>query len=237
MDKLSTLITALVALLGPAPDGAPKELQLKPGDQIVAIGDSITQGGGYLRDIDAVLENQYPDLKLPKIINVGIGGQKAENLVERFQKDVVDKKPQWVTISIGINDVWHRLDKPISEDVLKNYVANVTKMVEMAQAAGIKVILLAPTLISEDPAAEGNARLKTYIEAEKKIAAEKKCGMADLHAMFLAVREKKPAEPKGDFLTRDGVHMNPRGDALMAIGVLRQLGVPDDKSSAADTKQ
>jgi lysophospholipase L1-like esterase len=237
MTELSKLITALVALLGPAPDGTPKELQLKAGDQIVAIGDSITQGGGYLRDIDAVLESQYPDLKLPKIINVGISGQKAEDLVTRFQKDVVDKKPQWVTLSIGINDVWHRVGQPHSDEVLKNYTANVTKMVDMAQAAGIKVILLAPTVISEDPKNEGNVRLKAYVEAEKKIAAEKKCQMADLHAMFLNVLEKKPADAKGNFLTSDGVHMNPRGDALMALGVLRQLGVPDEKSAAADSKK
>ena len=93
-----------------------------------------------------------------------------------------------------------------------------------------------PTVISEDPTNEGNVRLKAYLEAEKKIAAEKKCGMADLHTMFLSVLEKKPAEPKGNFLTGDGVHMNSRGDALMAIGVLRQLGVPDVKSSVADSK-
>jgi lysophospholipase L1-like esterase len=237
MTELSKLIAALLAMLGPAPEGTPKELQLKAGDQIVAIGDSITQGGGYLRDIDAVLETQYPDLKLPKVINVGISGQKAEDLVGRFQKDVVEKKPQWVTISIGINDVWHRLNQPHSDEVLKNYTANVTKMVEMAQAANIKVILLTPTLITEDPSHEGNARLKAYIEAEKKIAAEKKCGLADLHGLFLAVVAKKPAEPKGNYLTGDGVHMNPLGDALMAVGILRQLGVPDDKTSGADIKK
>ncbi len=235
MTELSKLIAALLAMLGPAPDGTPKELLLKPGDQIVAIGDSITQAGGYLRDIDEVLANQYPDLKLPKIINVGIGGQKAEDLVVRFQRDVVDKKPQWVTLSIGINDVWHRLAQPHSDEVLKNYTANVAKMVDMAQAAGIKVILVTPTVITEDPAAEGNLRLKAYVAAYTQIAAEKKCGLAGLYAMFLTVLEKKPAEVKEIFLTSDGVHMNPRGDALMAIGVLRQMGVPDDKIAAADT--
>ncbi len=237
MTELSKLLAALLGLLGPAPEGTPKELQLKPGDQIVAIGDSITEGGGYLRDIDAVLESQYPDLKLPKIINVGISGQKAEDLIGRFQNDVVNRKPQWVTISIGINDVWHRLGQPPSDEVLKNYASNVAKMVELAQAAGIKVILVAPTVISEDPAAEGNKRLKAYVDAEKKIAAEKKCGWSDLHAAFLAVLAKKPEDIKGNWLTGDGVHMNPRGDALMALGVLRQLGVPDDKIAAADSKK
>ncbi len=52
----------------------------------MAIGDSITAGGGYLRDIDAVLAQQYPDLKIPKVVNKGIGGQKAEDLVKRFDR-------------------------------------------------------------------------------------------------------------------------------------------------------
>ena len=100
-------------LIGPAPADSPEQFQLKPGEQIVAIGDSITAEGrkadGYLRVIDAVLAKQYPDLKIPKLTDKGIGGQKAEDLVKRFDNDVVKLKPAYVTISIGINDVWHRL--------------------------------------------------------------------------------------------------------------------------------
>ncbi len=229
---LAKLFATLLAILGPAPADMPNALQLKSGDQIVAIGDSITQGGGYLRDVDAVLAAQYPELKLPKIINVGISGQKAEDLVTRFAKDVVAKKPQWVTLSIGINDVWHRLGQPHDPKVLAAYTANVAKMVDMAQAAGIKVILLAPTVIQEDATTEGNKRLAAYVAAEKQIAAEKKCQFVDLHQMFLDVLAKKPADVKGNWLTADGVHMKPLGDGLMAIGIFRAVGVPDTKLTA-----
>jgi hypothetical protein len=34
---------------------------------------------------------------------------------------------------------------------------------------------------------------------------------------------------QGNWLTGDGVHMKPLGDAIMAVGVLRALGVPDEK--------
>jgi lysophospholipase L1-like esterase len=227
------LFAMVLSLIGPAPADTPKELQLKSGDQIVAIGDSITAGGGYLKMIDAVLAQQYPDLKLPKVVNKGISGQKAENLVSRFDKDVVQLKPAVVTISIGINDVWHRLGKPHDEEVLKTYKQNVGKMVDDAQTAGIKVILLAPTVIQEDPEAEGNKRLALYVEAEKQIAAEKKCQFVDLHGMFLTAVKQKPADQK-NWLTGDGVHMKPMGNAVMAIGALRALGVPDDKIKATD---
>jgi acyl-CoA thioesterase I len=230
--ELMSMYAMFLALMGPAPAGdphvnLPRELILKAGSQIVAIGDSITQAGGYLKDVDAVLAKSYPELKLPPIRNVGISGQKAEDLVKRFAHDVVAKKPAVVTISVGINDVWHRAGQPHDPNVLVQYWINVARMVEMAQKAGITVILLTPTVISENAEDSANKRLRIYIEAEKQIAREHKCTLVDLHAMFLTALPRRPANLSRNWLTSDGVHMSPPGDALMAIGVLRGLGVPD----------
>ncbi len=237
--ELMTMYAMLLALLGPPPAGEPnlnmpRELILKPGNQIVAIGDSITAAAGYLKDVDAVLARKFPALKIPPIRNVGISGQKAEDLVKRFQSDVIDKKPAIVTISVGINDVWHRADQPHDPRVLAEYWVNVSRMVEMAEKAGIKVILLTPTVIGERAEASANKRLRIYIEAEKQIARERNCTLVDLHEMFLTALAKRPADlaRKEKWLTSDGVHMSPPGDALMAIGVLRALGVTDREIAA-----
>ncbi len=235
MTNLSTLFIAVMALVGPPPADTPAQLQLKPGDTIVAIGDSITEQGGYVRDIDAVLAQQYPELKIPKVINKGVSGEKAEDLIKRFDRNVLRLKPTFVTINVGINDVWHRLAKPHDEKVLATYRKNVAKMVDEAQAAGIKVILLAPTVIEENAASEGNKRLAAYVEGQKQIAAEKKCQFVDLHAMFLAALKHKPAGQKTR-LTTDGVHMMPPGDAIMAIGVLRALACPTPRLSSANRR-
>jgi acyl-CoA thioesterase I len=234
MLTVEKLFAMILALVGPAPADSPKKLGLKPGDTIVAIGDSITAAGGYLRDVDAVLAQQYPRLKIPKVVNKGIGGQKAEDLAGRFDSDVVKLKPALVTISVGVNDVWHRLNAPPDDKTLAAYKRNVAKMVDQAQRAGIRVILLAPTIIGEDPNTEANKRLAAYVKAEKQIAAEKKCQIVDLRGMFLKALKKKPAGEK-NWLTTDGVHMKPAGDAIMAIGVLRALGVPDKKIAASET--
>ncbi len=233
---LVKMYAMLLSLIGPAPAGdhdlnMPEAPILKPGARIVAIGDSITQAGGYLKDVDAVLAAKYPELKIPPIVNVGISGQKAEDLVKRFQKDVIDRKPAVVTLSIGINDVWHRAGAPHDPHVLASYWANVSKMVNMAEGAGIRVILLTPTVIHEDPHRHENHRLRIYVEAEKQIARERKCTLVDLHHMFLTAIARRPSDvrDKEIWLTSDGVHMKPMGDALMAIGVLRGLGVPDEK--------
>ncbi len=245
--KMKTLFAMALALLGPPetqpatrPATQPSDsLHIAAGQQIVAIGDSITQAGGYLRAIDAVFAQQYPQLKLPPIVNVGISGQKAEDLVERFEKDVVQRKPAVVTISIGINDVWHRLNAPPDEKVLEAYGRNVERMVQLAQAAGIRVMLLSPTVIQEDATSEGNRRLAAYIGAGKAIAKRRKCDYVDLHAMFLhAIHKVAATQPATtqpvNRLTTDGVHMKPLGDAIMAVGVLRALGVPDEKLPATD---
>jgi hypothetical protein len=55
----------------------------------------------------------------------------------------------------------------------------------------------------------------------------------DLHQMFRTAMEKRPdaieVDAKKHAYTSDGVHMKPTGDAIMAIGVLKGLGVPDEK--------
>jgi lysophospholipase L1-like esterase len=229
------LFAEALKLVGPPAGEVPKELILKAGDLVVCMGDSITAGGGYLRDMDAVFAQQFPDLKIQKVVNAGISGQKAEDFIKRFDKDVVARKPAVVTINVGINDVWHRLNAPHDEKILATYKENVAKMVDLAQAAGIKVILLPPTLIQEDAEAEGQKRLTMYVDAMKAIAAEKKCGLGDLHAMFLTALKKKPADMKDNWLTGDGVHMKPLGDAIMAIGALRAMGVSDEKLAATET--
>jgi len=221
-----TLLAQAIRLVGPT-DGKPHQLLLNKGDQIVAIGDSITYAGGYLHDIESVLAQWYPELQIPKIINAGIGGQKAENLVARFQKDVVDRHPAIVTLSIGINDVLHRLKSPSDDAILKAYKENVSKMVEMAQAAGIQVILLAPTIIQEIPTSEGNKRLLTFSLAMRGIARDKQCSYVNLREMFFKALVHKPPGMTDNWLTIDGIHMKPLGDAIMALGVLRALGVSD----------
>ena len=52
------------------------------------------------------------------------------------------------------------------------------------------------------------------------------------NGMFLTALKQKPAGEAGNWLTGDGVHTGPRGNAIMAIGVLRAPGVPDEKISA-----
>ena len=229
-EKLFERVLPLV----PPATSVPQELQVVAGDRIVAIGDSITAEGAYLRYIEQVLAFHYPELRNLKIINAGIGSQKSENLLARFDRDVIVRRPTFVIINIGINDVWHRLSEPHNFDFLRGYHDNITTMVTMAQQAGIHVILLSPTIIEEKLDAEGNQRLERYASVMGKIAALKKIQFVDLHAMFCSAIERNPRSQNKGWLTSDGVHMRPLGSALMALGVLRALGVPDATTAATE---
>ena len=65
------------------------------------------------------------------------------------------------------------------------------------------------------------------------VAHSYKCQFVNLRMMFLHALETRPAETKR-WLTTDGIHMQPLGSAIMALGVLRALGVPDAKTAATE---
>ena len=161
-------------------------------------------------------------------------------------------KPQWLLLSCGVNDVWHfklRLGKHTFKGVtLEDYRKNITAIIEKAQAAGIKVMILTSTMIGEDPERELNKNLIPYNEFLKEIAKKEKCLLADLNKDMQEALKKIP-DVKGkakmfgernyqrdikNKLTSDGCHPNPRGHAMMAKGVLRAFGLSEEKIAAAE---
>src|SRR4051812_22104276 len=79
------------------------EIAVKSGEKIAFLGDSITAGGwgnpaGYVRLVTAGLEaNGVKAEPIP----AGIGGHKSDNMLGRLDRDVISKKPQWMTLSCG----------------------------------------------------------------------------------------------------------------------------------------
>ena len=48
--------------------------------------------------------------------NSGVSGNTSRDLLQRFDSDVVALNPDWVSICIGINDVWRQFDSPAIPD-------------------------------------------------------------------------------------------------------------------------
>ncbi len=141
MKKITTALLLAFSLGSPAL-AAPR---LKAGDRIVTLGDSITQAGGYQALMQKVLARFYPDLGV-EIVNAGIGGHKAPDMAARLQKDVIDKKPTIVTVSCGVNDVWHGFYDPPRGVDLETYTRLMTQMVQQLKAnTSAAIYLLTPT--------------------------------------------------------------------------------------------
>lgn len=227
MKKLTTILASMAALFcAAALTGS--ELKIKNGESLAFLGDSITQQGwtnpyGYLHLVGTALKSKGVEIK---IIPAGISGHKSTNMNARMERDVVKKNPVWMTLSCGVNDVWHGAHG-VSLD---RYKKEITSILDKADKAGIKVIILTATMIKEDAQNELNKKLIPYNEFLRQIARERKYLLADLNAdMQKIVAESKAKNPKyrGNFLTSDGVHMAGAGNEMMARGILKQFGMTD----------
>ncbi len=230
-----------------------RKLAVKSGEKIAFMGDSITAGGagknGYITLVMDALNKEGLTLTH---IPAGKSGHKSNDMLARLQKDVISKKPQWMTLSCGVNDVWHfklRLGKRTFKGVpLNEYKKNIRSIIEKAQSANIKIMVLTSTMIGEDTERELNKNLIPYNDFLREIAKEKKCLLADLSKdMHEALAQIPDVEGKAKMfgeprysrniknkLTTDGCHMNTLGNIMMAKGILRAFGLNEGKIAAAE---
>ena len=225
-------MACLVLPAGNVAMAAPGKIAVKNGEKIAFMGDSITQAGkrkdGYCQLVLAALKDQGIEA-VP--VFAGISGHKSNQMLARLENDVLTHKPDWMTLSCGVNDVWHG-KRGVD---LASYKKNITEIVNRAQKAGVKVMLLTSTMIKEDQGNAMNQKLAGYNDFIKSLAKEKKCLLADLNGDMQAALKAFPADaPKGTQLTSDGVHMNKAGNIMMARGVAKAFGLTDqqlDKSA------
>ncbi len=211
-------------------------LLIRSGETLAFMGDSITdfaddKPAGYCRLVIDGLRQYGVDVKP---LYVGHGGDRSADMLARLDRDVIAKKPDWMTLNCGVNDAWgyKRGNRGIPVD---QYAENVTEIVDRCEAAGIRVILLTPSIIGEDNLDnESNNLLPPYVEWMRRFAEERNLPLADIHAMMY---EGLEADPMPGFkqrytFTGDGVHLQPRGHRLFARGILRAAGLTDSEISA-----
>ncbi|HLK56254.1 MAG TPA: SGNH/GDSL hydrolase family protein [Chthonomonadaceae bacterium] len=229
----------LLALCLPAhadPDTPERPPILKGVHRIVCLGDSITQGGegpgGYAWLFRHYLNALYPQQNI-EVLNAGISGHKSTDMLARFQRDVLDKKPDMVTISVGVNDVWHGFydNHPLGDGPRgvppDAYRKNVEEMITMAEQANVKVVVLSTTVIHEELDNRENAKIAGYNAALRDLAHKHKALFVDYQKPFQALINtyRKQTGARDNLLTVDGVHMNALGNKVMAYTLLSGLGI------------
>ncbi len=222
----------------PQPVIEPQPEALRNKHRIVVVGDSITQSGGqyggYVWLLQRYLNFLYPQQPV-EIISSGVSGNTSTQLYERFKQDVLEKKPDLITINIGVNDVLQSFQTPTTArpniPTPQEYRQNLTAMVDVATAKAIPVLLLSPTIIYEDLSGRENQRIAEYIAVMRDVALQYHCQFIDLNVPFRHVIStyQRYGGQGQNLLTRDGIHPNIAGHQIIAYTILKGWGVPEPK--------
>jgi lysophospholipase L1-like esterase len=216
---------------------------LPPASKLLFIGDSITDAGrepmgepapwgsaglgrGYVSLIESWLLATRPQDRL-RVFNRGTSGNTVLDLAARWQADVLDLKPDLVSIFIGVNDVWRQFDTPLRtethvlpdryEQTLESLVARTLPTLP----SGARGLLLAtPFFFEANRADPMRARMDEYGAIVRRLAAKHGATFVDTQAAIDAVL----AHVHPMSLAWDRIHPQPAGHMILARAFLAALG-------------
>lgn len=184
--------------------------------RILFQGDSITDTGrskdndwnlgiGYANLVSAHLGYEMPGTEF---FNRGISGNRVVDVYARMKKDILNLKPDVMSILIGVNDVWHDFaEQPNGVDAEKYFKIYSMLIEEIKEALpNIKIMILEPFLMkytaTEERFEEFYAEVRKRADYARKIAEKFDLPFIELQDRFDAALEKAPVS----FWSRDGVH-------------------------------
>jgi len=221
MKQILPLLCGVFTLLATSVWG-----QQKPA-RVIFFGDSITelgvQPGGYITRMKLGAEKAAPGRF--EFIGAGVSGNKVYDLYLRLEEEVLSKNPDVVVIYVGVNDVWHKALLGTGTDAdkfEKFYVALIKKL----QEKNIKLVLCTPAAIGErtDCTNPQDGDLNLYAQIIRNLAAQYHCALCDLRQAFLAYNlNNNPQNKVSGMLTTDKVHLNEKGNQLVADLLLAEL--------------
>lgn len=219
--------------------------------RILFLGDSITQGGGYIEFIEAALIAQHPESKF-EIIPLGLSSETVSGLSEeghaggafprpdlheRLDRALEKVKPQLVFACYGMND---GIYYPLGDERMKAFQDGMKKLHAKVTATGARIVHLTPPVFDPVPIMKrllpaGLDKYPTPYQGYNEVLdaysdwllSMKKDGwqVLDIHGPFnAALAEKRKADPQFTF-SKDGVHPGAEGHLLMAHAVLDDWGL------------
>lgn len=217
-------------------------MKIKPNDTLLFIGDSITSaardfnqpgegndsafGDGYVRIIRSLLDAVYPDRKI-RVINKGIGGHTIRDLAARWEKDVLAPSPapppDWLSVMIGINDVWRQFDRPLIPEchVLPDeYESTYRRLLDQTRPLLKGLVIASPYVIDLNTQDAMRARMDQYREISARMAEAYDAVYVDTQSLFDSyLQHYHPNQ-----LCWDRIHPSASGHMLIARGWLNAMG-------------
>nr|VFJ92783.1 MAG: Lysophospholipase L1 [Candidatus Kentron sp. H]VFJ93867.1 MAG: Lysophospholipase L1 [Candidatus Kentron sp. H]VFK00381.1 MAG: Lysophospholipase L1 [Candidatus Kentron sp. H] len=208
-------------------------MKLENGQSILFTGDSITDcergypvgaddglGEGYVAFADSLLATRYPERSI-KVFNTGINGNTIIDLDERWHRDVLRLAPHWLSVMIGINDVWRQFDSfydphPLTID---RYEATYRRLLAGTRPTLQGLVLMTPYFIEPDPDNPTRQLMDAYGRVVKRLAHEFDAVFVDVQAGF----DRYLAHRSARSLTYDGAHTNKTGHMIIARSFLTAM--------------
>ena len=172
-------------------------------------------GDGYVQVINSYTTAFYPELEL-MVINRGVSGNRVRDLATRWQSDVLDLEPDWVSIMIGVNDVCRHFDGIFYQE---SQVSPVEFENTLLQTKG--VFLLSAFLLTPEKSDPMRQMLEEYNQLTKKVAEQ-------YGVIYIDVQEemdKFMEVQSGYYLSIDRVHPSLAGHFLIAKAWLTQVNL------------
>lgn len=200
---------------------------------LLFIGDSITDagrarpvgeggglGGGYPSQVAALLGATYPERKI-RVLNTGISGNTIRNLKSRWQKDVIDLKPDWLSIMIGTNDVWRQFSGTNNPDSVfpEEFVKTYNELLLQTKPLVKGITLLTPFYVEPDKDQPMRKRMDEYGQLVRKIAREHGCRFGDTQAAYDKALKSVPFAT----LAGDKVHPSSAGHMVLSRTFLKTI--------------
>ncbi|MEI8340553.1 MAG: SGNH/GDSL hydrolase family protein [Verrucomicrobiota bacterium] len=201
------------------------------------IGDSITDcgrshpageglfdalGKGYVCFVDALVQAIAPEQRI-RIINRGLCGNTIRDLKARWREDVLDLKPDWVSVMIGINDVWRQFDSPLQAELIVlpcEYEAIFEELIQSTLPRLKGMVIMTPYFIEPNRSDPMRTMMDHYGAICRRLAEKYGTHFVDTQSAFDAALEH--LHPMS--LAWDRVHPVATGHMILARSFLRTVG-------------
>jgi lysophospholipase L1-like esterase len=210
---------------------------LSPESKVVFVGDSITDcgraqpvgeglfsalGNGYATLVDAYLQARHGRQRI-RCVNMGTSGNTVRDLAERWQRDVLDLRPDYVSIMIGANDVWRQFDCPLQREwhVLPDeYETTLARLCRQTKPEVEGLILMTPYYLEPNRSDAMRQKIDLYGDIVRKLADSLDAVLVDTQAaMDVLMQAHYPAT-----IGWDRVHVNATGAMTIALAWLEAVG-------------
>ena len=233
MKRREFLVGAAATLVASSRLGRGSELlpqsPRSPGKVVLFQGDSVTDcgrdrnatnanapaalGNGSPLLVTAAALAAHPDRDL-KFYNRGVSGNKVPDLEDRWQRDTLELKPDVLSILIGVNDFWHKLNNGYTgtvEDYETQYTA---LLIETRRALPhVRLIILEPFVLR---CCEVNQRWFPEFTARQAAAARVATRAGATFVRLQKVFDQRVRKAPPQYWAPDGVHPTAAGHAVIA---------------------